>query len=63
MALVTANGRIGTLVVTSQGTSVDVDWRVDDSGRGPKIREHVVLGPNGLPTSTSSREPRRTAPR
>ena len=51
MALVTANGRIGTLVVTSQGTSVDVDWRVDDNGRGPKIREHVVLGPNGLPTS------------
>ena len=23
---------------------MDVDWRVDDNGRGPKIREHIVLG-------------------
>jgi Amidohydrolase family len=51
MALVTANGRIGTLVVTTQGTTIDVDWRVDDNGRGPKIKEHIVLGKNGLPTS------------
>jgi hypothetical protein len=51
MALVTANGRIGTLVVTTEGRTVDVDWRVDDNGRGPKIREHIVLGPSGLPTS------------
>src|ERR1700748_1151293 len=51
MALVTANGRIGTLAVTTQGSAIDVDWRVDDNGRGPKIKEHIVLGKNGLPTS------------
>jgi hypothetical protein len=51
LALVTDNGRIGTLVVTTEGRAVDVDWRVDNNGRGPKIREHIVLGPNGLPTS------------
>jgi hypothetical protein len=51
MALVTANGRTGTLVVTTEGRTVDVDWRVDDNGRGPKIREHIVFGPSGLPTS------------
>ncbi len=48
-ALLTANGRKGTLKVMTQGTAVDVDWRVDDNGRGPKIREHIVLGPAGLP--------------
>jgi len=51
MALVTANGRTGTLTVTTEGRTVDVDWRVDDNGRGSKIREHIVLGANGLPTS------------
>ena len=50
-ALVTSTGRIGTLVVTTEGRAVDVDWRVDDNGRGSKIREHIVLGPKGLPTS------------
>ena len=51
MALVTANGRIGTLIVTTEGRTADVDWRVDNNGRGSKIREHIVLGANGLPTS------------
>jgi len=51
MVLVTSNGRTGTLSVTTEGRAVDVDWRVDDNGRGPKIREHIVLGANGLPTS------------
>ena len=51
MALVTSNGRTGTLTMTTEGRTVDVDWRVDDNGRGPKIREHIVLGANGLPAS------------
>ncbi len=50
-ALVTSTGRIGTLAVMTEGRAVDVDWRVDDNGRGPKIREHIVLGPKGLPVS------------
>jgi hypothetical protein len=50
-AFVTSTGRIGTLAVTTQGRTVEVDWRVDNNGRGPKIHEQIVLGPNGLPTS------------
>ncbi|MGZ6140852.1 MAG: hypothetical protein ACXWLA_09260, partial [Myxococcaceae bacterium] len=48
-ALLTANGRKGTMKVTTQGAVVDVDWRVDNNGRGPKIREHIVMGSAGLP--------------
>lgn len=28
---------------------VDVDYRIDDNGRGPKVRESLRFGPNGLP--------------
>jgi Amidohydrolase family len=48
-ALVTSSGTIGTLTVTENGRSVDNDYRVDDNGRGSKLREHVELGPDGLP--------------
>ncbi len=47
--LVTSAGPIGTLTVTENGRSVDNDYRVDDNGRGSKLREHVDLGPDGLP--------------
>lgn len=47
-ALVTANGRIGTLKVSTQGNVVAVDWRVDENGRGAKVREHIVLSTSGL---------------
>src|SRR6516225_9111338 len=46
-AVITSTGRIGTLKVTTEGKAVDVDWRVDDNGRGPKIRERIELGPYG----------------
>ena len=62
-ALLTANGRKGTLKVTTQGTAVDVDWRVDNNGRGPKIREHIVLGPAGLPLLREISGPARAGPR
>src|SRR5438093_746418 len=47
--LVTSAGPVGTLVVTEGGRSVDNDYRVDDNGRGSKLREHLDLGPDGLP--------------
>ena len=47
--LVTSSGTIGTLTVTENGRAVDNDYRVDDNGRGSKLREHVELGPDGLP--------------
>ena len=47
--LVTSTGPIGSLAVTDGGSATDTHWRVDDNGRGPKIKEHIELGPGGLP--------------
>jgi hypothetical protein len=47
--LVTSSGPIGTLTVTESGRAVDNEYRVDDNGRGSKLREHVDLGSDGLP--------------
>jgi hypothetical protein len=44
------NGRpAGSMEVTSDGPRITVDSRVDNNGRGPKIRETIDLGPTGLP--------------
>jgi hypothetical protein len=40
---------VGHLQVTRSGTRVETEYRVDDNGRGPKIRERWQLGPDGLP--------------
>ena len=40
---------VGHLLVTRSGTRVETEYRVDDNGRGPKIRERWQLGPDGLP--------------
>jgi imidazolonepropionase-like amidohydrolase len=47
--LMTAAGPIGTLAVTENGNRVDSDWRVDDNGRGPKLKEHIEVDKSGLP--------------
>src|SRR5579862_1390443 len=48
-SLVTSSGTVGTLTVTENGRAVDNEYRVDDNGRGSKLREHVELGADGLP--------------
>src|SRR5262245_48375097 len=47
--LLTSSGPIGSLAVTENGRELDTDFQVDDNGRGPKIKEHIILGPTGLP--------------
>jgi hypothetical protein len=47
--LITSSGTIGSLTVTESGRAVDTDYRVDDNGRGSKLREHIDLGPDGTP--------------
>ncbi len=47
--IVSSGERIGHLHVTRKGSRVDTDFRIDDNGRGPKIRESWRLGPDGLP--------------
>ena len=45
-----SNGEIvGTLVATTTGNRVTVDYKVDDNGRGPKHREEIVLDAGGVP--------------
>ncbi|HEY7505136.1 MAG TPA: amidohydrolase family protein [Gemmatimonadales bacterium] len=40
---------VGHLQVTRKGRRVETEYRVDDNGRGPRIRERWDLGPDGLP--------------
>src|SRR5262245_29761195 len=47
--LLTAPGTIGTLAVTEAGNSKDTAYRVDDNGRGAKLKEHILVGPDGTP--------------
>ncbi|HZA14094.1 MAG TPA: hypothetical protein VE618_06345, partial [Myxococcaceae bacterium] len=41
--------QIGTLEATVSGRKVAIDWRIDDNGRGPKLKERIELGASGLP--------------
>ena len=41
--------QVGHLRVTRTGTRVQTDLRIDDNGRGPKIRETWQLGRDGFP--------------
>ncbi|MEH3158516.1 MAG: hypothetical protein PGN08_05985 [Sphingomonas taxi] len=42
---IVANGEVvGSVVGTTTGNRVTVDYRVDDNGRGPKHREEITLG-------------------
>lgn len=36
---------------TSEGGTVRVEYRVDNNGRGPKLRETIELGADGIPVS------------
>ena len=49
-AVMSSGQRVGHLQVTRSGTRVETAYRVDDNGRGPKIREIWRLGSDGLPT-------------
>jgi hypothetical protein len=45
---VLANGeQIGSLEVVRKGQAVDLDYRIDDNGRGPKIRESLRFNAGG----------------
>lgn len=48
---VVANGEtVGSLVATTEGRTIVVDFHVDNNGRGPKHREEIMLGADGIPT-------------
>lgn len=41
---------VGTIVATTDGDAMNVDYAVSDNGRGPKHHETVKLGSNFVPT-------------
>lgn len=43
------NEKIGALVVAHQDRRVEIDYRIDDNGRGPKIQESLLLDTAGVP--------------
>jgi len=49
---VVANGEtVGHVVAEHAGARVDIDYAVLENGRGPKHKEHLVLGADGIPTT------------
>lgn len=50
--VVLSNGeKVGHLDVTHNGHAVDVDYDVNNNGRGPGVREHLLLDARGLPVA------------
>ena len=48
-AVISNGENVGHLIVDQAGDTVAVDYYVDNNGRGPKHKEHVVLGAEGMP--------------
>lgn len=50
--VVISNGEnVGSIEASTEGRRITVDYAVSDNGRGPKHREQIELGKNGVPTS------------
>ncbi|MBM0103722.1 amidohydrolase family protein [Steroidobacter sp. S1-65] len=49
-SVISANEKVGSLVATIEGASVDITFEVNNNGRGPKIREQLTLNEAGIPT-------------
>lgn len=50
LSIVSNNEIIGHVAAETRDGRTIVDYHVDDNGRGPKHREEIILGPNGVPT-------------
>ncbi|MEP6906642.1 MAG: amidohydrolase family protein [Pseudoxanthomonas sp.] len=53
LALIANGENVGYLRATASGNTFEVDYHVDNNGRGPKHHEQIVLGPSNLPMSWS----------
>lgn len=50
--VIISNGeKVGSLTGVTDGKSVEVDYYVDNNGRGPKYHESIMLGDGGIPVS------------
>lgn len=49
---IVANGeQVGSVVIDSDADRAVVDYRVDNNGRGPKHREELIFGADGIPVA------------
>jgi imidazolonepropionase-like amidohydrolase len=51
---IVSNGEtVGYVAVSAKGNTLDVDFKIDDNGRGPKHKERLTLGAGGIPVHWS----------
>lgn len=48
--MITEDADIGHYIVDREGQTITVDYNIKQNGRGPTIKEKIVLGPDGAPT-------------
>ena len=51
LIVITSGEKIGYVNATISGDRIEVDYHVDENGRGSKTKESIVLGEDGLPHS------------
>ena len=49
--VITGGKNVGHVWADQQGNRVTIDYDVKQNGRGPTVKEAIVLGADGLPTS------------
>ena len=49
-SIVQTGSVVGTISATTDGDAIDVDYAVNDNGRGPKHHESIKIGGNFIPT-------------
>ena len=50
-AVIQDGEKIGYVVAARRGSHVEIDFRIDDNGRGPKLKEQLTLDEHGRPTA------------
>lgn len=48
-SVVASDEKVGSLVATTNGSTVETVYEVNNNGRGPKLRERIVLGAKSIP--------------
>lgn len=49
-SVVSSGEKVGSLVATTNGSTVEIEYEVSNNGRGPKLGERIVIGPKSIPT-------------
>jgi hypothetical protein len=52
-SIVANNEKVGRILVEQHASTIDIDYAVNDNGRGPKHKEHLILSAGGIPTEWS----------